>query len=727
MEAMRNWMLTGIVCAVSWMQVEAQAAAQSEDMQSIQLVQGVPAGHVLQSVQGAHDERIRRVEQYLEELAQDMAQDMTEGDDGGNVQMALEYFEQLLERPLNINKVTRGDLERLFLLSDFQITSLLTYRQEHGDILSGTELSLLNGFNEWLAELLREFFVFEADVVQGRIKSSGSFFKDCYSTLLLKGNRVLEREEWYMPITQDELEKKPDSRYLGTPYYMQLKYKCEYLGRIQVGFTLENDAGERVLSPMKIPMGDFFSFHMALRDLRIGRKNGRLEIANLILGDFSARFGQGLTLWNSFSLMTTSSAQGFYKRGAAIVPYTSSDENNFLRGAAVTVRKGIGHEREGAELEMTAVFSHHGLDASVNDYMYTSIIAGGLHNTFSSYKTRKAMVETVGGVNAVVRFKKFKIGASWTSYGYTKENGRRVQEYNKFQMYNGTWGNFSTDFYAIIRGVRFWGELAMDYGGSFAALAGGIFNIDNLEVGVLARSYSKSYIAAHANAYSTISSCSNQTGVAVNMAYPLSKLFRLSGNLDFAYYPWMRFNIPESSSILKMYVKLEYMGAKINGYLRFADSYSTYGGANKVGLRGMLGWSLCRNLIIKVRGEIAGKTSEVIQVKGGKGMQLGYDAAVDVDYKFWKDNLRVQVRGAYFNTGGWDTRLYMYEADLPHSFTSQLLYGTGFRGYLLMQLKVMRRFDIYAKLDTVQYSKRGEDSKIPAPLSKIKLGLKMSF
>ncbi|MEG1088302.1 MAG: hypothetical protein RSE02_02400 [Bacteroidales bacterium] len=700
-----------------------------------------------ENVQTAN-ERMRRLELYLLEIAQEVAEVAEEGE-SFNAQMVLEYFEKLLERPLNINKAKRGDLEQLFLLSDFQILSLLTYRDEHGEILSGTELSLLHGFNQKLVDILRGFIVFEDSSGDGGKKSSGNFFKDCYSTLLFKSNRTLGKEKWYMPISQEELDKKPNSRYLGTPYYMQLKYKCEYLGRIEVGFTLENDAGEKLFSPIKLPMGDFFSFHTAFKNLRIGKKRGDkgLIITNLILGDFSVRFGQGLTLWNSFSLMSAANPQGLYKRGATIAPYTSSDENNFFRGVAVSFRKEIASGGKWKdkiesksknislfkEVEVTAVFSYNSVDAGINNNIYTSIVTGGIHNTFGTYKTRHTMYETVAGISAAVRFNKLKFGVNWTTYGYNMENGRRIQEYNKYQMYNGTWGNGSVDFYTIINRCRIFGEVAFDYGGSFAAIAGTLFNIENCEVGILARTYSKSYIAPHANAYTTISSCFNQTGIAVNVIYPFSRLLRLSSNIDFAHYPWPRFNIKEASTILKLFVKLEYTGKKFNGYFRLSDSYSTYKSSNKIGIRGVFGAHLFSNFDVRLRGEFVSsskiKTEPLgkIEIGEAKKNSVGYAAALDLDYRLLGTKLRIQARGAYFKSLDWDTRLYMYEADLPSSFNSQLLYGSGFRGYVLIQVKPLFWMDIFLKLDATKYIERGGDNEIPAPLPKIKIGLKMKF
>lgn len=628
------------------------------------------------------------------------------GEDGAaereNAAMVLEYFGQLLEKPLNINRAKKQDLERLLILSDFQIESLLDYRRQGGDILSAAELALLNGFDQQQVALLMPFIRFgsgKEGLLGGatgaadryRIKD---FFRDCHSSLFFKGNRILERDEMYSPISKEEFEKHPNSRYLGTPYYMQLRYKCEYAGKIEAGFTLENDAGERFFSSAGSPV-DFFSFHIALKDM--GKMN------TLVIGDFSARFGQGLTVWNSFNLYGTQTPMGFYKRGAPILPSTSSDENRSFRGAAAYFSF--------KNLDIAVMLSYNKLDARVKDGVYTSILTGGLHNTISLLESRKAMGEGVGGVTASYLFKRIKIGASFAVYGYDKENGRDVTEYNKYQMYNGIWGNASFHFYTIIKRLKLFGEWALDFGRSCAALLGAVFPVrDKWEMGVLLRRYSKSYIAPHAAAYSTISSCSNQSGLAFNCIYNLSRRIKITANADVVHYPWFRYNVHTSSSAIKGAIKLEYTGLKWNGYIRFSNQYATYGGENKLSIKGMVGVPLSATVRVNARCETVYTGTP------------GWQGAVELRYDGLSKRVGLRAGGAWFDCGEWKNRLYLYENDLPYTYSSRLLYGRGMCGYVLLKVKPLRSLELYAKIETVQYFTGDKPS-----VSKIKLGSRLNF
>nr|MBP7170271.1 helix-hairpin-helix domain-containing protein [Bacteroidales bacterium] len=80
------------------------------------------------------------VADILEEMAanSDTEQDYSE---------LVEDLLQLAESPLNLNAARKSDLQKLFFLTDFQIESLLSYRDSTGKILSVYELQLVPGFD----------------------------------------------------------------------------------------------------------------------------------------------------------------------------------------------------------------------------------------------------------------------------------------------------------------------------------------------------------------------------------------------------------------------------------------------------------------------------------------------------------------------------------------------------------------------------------------------------
>ena len=607
------------------------------------------------------------------EIFGNVLEEMEDGAAIKGVEDIADYYGRLVRNPLNVNKASREDLERLCLLTDFQIASLLEYRKNHGAVLSATELQLVNGFEKHVVELLRPFIGFG----EGSESSVGGRY---VSGLLLKWS-----------------SRKPKDELVGEPFYSRIKYTGEIAGKLRTGFQLEKDFGEKTFAKGRMPLGDFSSFYVMAEDVELGNK---LAIKELLLGDYTARFGQGLVVWNAFSFGGSggSNLQGTYKRGAAIVPYGSADESRFFRGGAVSLGRKLGRF---ADLECTGFFSLKRVDASIKDGKYTSLPDDGLHNTEASLTKRKTLREMVYGGNILLRLEKAKVGLNYVGYGFDRHNGRRVQEYSKYQMYDGMYGNFSVDWSLLIGKVRGFGEFAVDYGMQVAFLCGAQMRLGRLETSLVYRNYSRGYIAPYAGAISSSGSCSNQNGVSLVMQRVISGK-KLSGGVDFTYYPWKRFNMDTASYTNRIWIKSEAINESGSWNMKFYGKWGSGGEAVKLGIKGMFGKKLGRLFELKFRGEAVAADFR----------SAGYAVSALLRCSLWGDRLRLLINGDYHNCMEWDCRIYMYEYDLPQSYSSSLMYGRGFGWYSMLSCILGRNCTVYVKTD-------GE--------YEVKIGLKMRF
>ena len=103
--------------------------------------------------------------QEKEVILERIAEELVEMGYEGEMEGVQEHLGELLRKPLDINRASAEELENLMLLTDFQIASLLEYRNSNGYILSTAELALVNGFYNGIAELLRPFIIFGKEVI----------------------------------------------------------------------------------------------------------------------------------------------------------------------------------------------------------------------------------------------------------------------------------------------------------------------------------------------------------------------------------------------------------------------------------------------------------------------------------------------------------------------------------------------------------------------------------
>lgn len=233
----------------------------------------------------------------------------------------MEKFSSLHDRPLDINAASRGRLLSCGLFSTFQADALQEYREETGEILSFTELALVPGFSEEYVRALKHFIVLESRRAPGMKERKGldqtltlrSAMRDSdgsrdWSAGLKYAARLGERAElmWSTRTTYDD-------------------------GSLKLGTTSAAFYGKR--SPGKI-----------------------------VLGNFNARFGQGLAQWSGFSLSGFPTVAAFRKNGTGLSP----------TGSFVADMKGIGADWTwGHATFSTAASLSRSNIASINNVTWT--------------------------------------------------------------------------------------------------------------------------------------------------------------------------------------------------------------------------------------------------------------------------------------------------------------------------------------------------------------------
>lgn len=193
----------------------------------------------------------------------------------------LQHYRDLSLRPLDINAAGRSRLLSSGLFNAFQVASLLDARARSGDILSYVELGLTDGFTPEYAEALKPFTRLVSQSPPGAPR------KDKLHHDLMMRASAREND--------------------GHAYAAGLKYKAS------LGETAEfNWASRTTYSDQKLEPGTLSAAYY-----------GRRWLGKVVLGHFSARFGQGLAMWSGFSMSHYSSVNSFRRNGTGFTPTAS--------------------------------------------------------------------------------------------------------------------------------------------------------------------------------------------------------------------------------------------------------------------------------------------------------------------------------------------------------------------------------------------------------------------
>src|SRR6185436_7332412 len=258
-------------------------------------------------------------DQKIEERIENIAQTADEGADFTEIAENLKYFSR---HPVNLNNTTREELQELGLLNDIQIENLFGHIEKNGRLLATEELQSIDGFDLETIYSILPYVKVNEEYVPDK-ESFKKIFKDGKHFLMLRSQRILETQKGFVTP-----EDSTASHYLGNPWKYYARYRFTFEKKLSIGITAEKDPGEEFFHGSQSSF-DFYSAHLFIKDVG--------PIRALAIGDYHLEYGQGLALWTGLAFGKTSEVLIAKKNAPGILPYTSSIEAGFRRGAAVSL------------------------------------------------------------------------------------------------------------------------------------------------------------------------------------------------------------------------------------------------------------------------------------------------------------------------------------------------------------------------------------------------------
>lgn len=622
-------------------------------------------------------------EQIIERIAESYAEELSEETDISSVLNDLEYYS---ENQLNLNVATREQLERLHLLTSFQIESLIAYRQKVGQIYSVYELLAIEGFNVSLADDLGNFVAFDAP---GEVKRT--YLKQ---EIDMRVSHLFEKVEGFK---EDNAGEK---NFSGIQPKLYLRYRAEKGEKLQAGITAENDPGEDFFSGSNKSGFDFYSGFVSWK--------GNKALKNIIVGDFQAKFGQGLTLWSGYGGRKSTEAISIRTLGQGIRPYSSAEENSFLRGAAATFNLG--------DFNLTTFYSNKNVDANVTltdsanrPLVVSSLQTSGYHRTNNEIADRDVLNVQTAATNANYMYKQFSAGVSGVYQKFNLPLEPDLALYNQFYFRGKENYNVSANFLWILKRANFFGEAAVSKSGGKALLVGVEAQpVNEFGVSILYRNYAKDFHSVGGSAFSESGEVRNEKGLYAGLFLLPFPKFKVTAYLDLYESPWLKYTSLRPVKGSDFVVQTDYtLSRKVSMYLRFKTESVNRNSSlsatikddipvesNK--LRYNLEWKPTKFFNVRFRTEWTGYSK-------ADTMAQGWLCLADLIAKSPDDRFAATFRASYFDTEDYDSRVYAFENDVPYSFYIPAFYLNGFRFYLNLKAKATENLTFYLKASQTRY------------------------
>ena len=509
----------------------------------------------------------------------------------------------LLKRPLRLNSASQSELMASGLFSRYQAASLTDYRNRSGSVMSFMELAAVDGFGEDFVDRIGPFVSLDPP-------DAGSVGRVV--------NEVLVRTA--LKASSEESRWAYDARYA-------VRAGDRLSAAISISRSL--DASR--------PYPDILGGHL---EWKFGRHG-----AKVIAGDFNARFGQGLAVWNGMNMGSFNSPSSFLKRSSGL---TSSSS-------------------------LTGKYAFTGLASELNAGRFTlslMMAAPGI----KQLRSKPDKVGLLPAANLTCNFQSGQVGL--THYA---EFGGLASDLHIPAMMT------SADAAFCVRGTDLFSEVAYDWvSGSAAARAGTVFPVGELVDAA-------AMLRASKEEYALSVSGSLLAGHWMQVRGTGTSRRRVDGTLsaDMVLYPEPKSDTQDRSLQLKL--RSQWRIVLSESFVldfRLTERIRSWGQIFRTDLRTDLGWN-------------SDRFSATLRMNVLKCQGLGFLTYAEGGFRSGKTTLH--LRQGLFLIDDWDDRIYAYERDVPGAFNVPAYYGRGVWTSAMLAWRPVRRMKFHFRAGYVSY------------------------
>jgi hypothetical protein len=604
----------------------------------------------------------------------------------------VEFLSNILAQRENINRVEEQILSQLPFITDFQVYSFLEYRKKYGRIYSVNELYLIPGFYRELVEKFSLLFDFGTPLTES--SEEKSYLKQ----------KLLLRLKSESPSRQGFGEGPSDSLkiFKGPNLYRLVKYDAEVKDGFRAGFTLESDAGEKIVFDSLSRGFDLNSAFLEIKNIG--------KIKKIILGDYKISSSEGLI----FSSRRAGKSTGgqFSRSLPRLRKYSSTTEFGFYRGLAAQFASSgfqstlfLSQKKEGGRL--------------YNDekgIYFRSIHSDGLYRNLSELSKKKNIRDRSAGLIV-----------SYTSDRFQAGYNLKARNFNPGMAFNRRGDGFSVP---VMRSNFLWqsafynfqwkkvfiaGELAFmkDGGVSFQQKLS-IRLLSLLEMRLGYRNFSEKYYCPGAGSFSETGNPRNERGFYAGIiSWPLPFL-KIKLYLDQYESPWFGYHEPFPGSGIDFMIDSEwYILRDLDLKILFkteksAEPYEDEYGfrymrmVNSTRIYGQYSYHISENFRTRFRIEL--KMKSYVSLAREKGILL----YKELTWKIPSRSLSLNLRYTVFDIPDWDVRIYTWEHDLLYSFHSPSYYKSGYNTFMNLRWNITKNVKFGLKLAATLYSSKRE-------------------
>ena len=618
-----------------------------------------------------------------------------------NLVEQLNYF---YDHPLNLNTASKEDLFELMLLTDLQINALLLHRELFGKLISIYELQAVPYWDLQTIELVSPFVKVDDKLDQLHVGLKEALKQGKFE-LYLRYQSILEEKEGYKDVP-DSILLSSNKYYYGDPNRYYTRFRYSYRTNLSFGVTAEKDPGESFFRGAQKNGFDFYSAHAYYK--------GGKYLKAIALGDYQVQIGQGINLWTGYAFGKTADVTNVKKTANPLRPYTSVDENRFLRGIAVLLGfKKFSLLSFASMKRLSVAITEDTLDAQ--NTFFESINLSGFHRTTSEINRKNQMKETLFGGNLKYETRNFEAAVSAVQLLYDKNYLKDTLPYNQFDFRGKNALTLSADYNWVFKNFNFFGEIARSsYSGGWGQIHGLLIALDaRVSMSLVYRNYGRNYQTFYKAGFGNSSATQNEKGWFAGLKINWNRSMKTSIYSDLYQHPWLKFGKDFPSTENDFLIQHNYRPHRnFEIYARFRHRNRMRNSRDTDGTITELENELKNNYRFNFRYKIddaftlKSRVEYVTLYRPSNPSEDGVIFTQDVIYKPKSLPVSFALRYALFDTDSYDTRIYTYENNALYVFSTPAYYYRGSRAYALVRYKFWKKFDLWVRYGMSVYANR---------------------
>ena len=577
----------------------------------------------------------------------------------------LSIVNHLKTHPIALNQANIYDLLVIPLVGVKQARAILEHRNKFGLFMHTAELAAVQNLSMQEASWIAQF-----------VGTANNFTQSVTQQPMVQ-------------LIQTHLYKnQQQANFLGDAWQHRIKGILQLTSRLQVGFQLEKDNGEPWLKTQK-GLFDYHSFHLKIEKTGI--------IQNAIVGDFEMQTGQGLSLGMGYRMRLAADPIQTIQLLGTLNAHRSFDENNFIRGIAVSINW--------KQINISPFIGQRKTDGNIKDdssntqSILVSESANGYHRTVSEMKNKNTLIQPIMGLYLNKEIGNLTVGMSY--FNLSQIANKPVIAKHPRTLYNRSlknYSNFGVDLIYQLDQLILTAAYSCDNNKDDALYLAIMKSFGSeLDWGLSYRYYSPFYANPLAGGPIEFPT-KNQSGLFQSFAFTPSKKWEFKAFLDIYKRQWLSSSqlvLDEQCNLsiqaihkphAKKQMSVQY---RLNRKLSNETLITHEVPLHQFGLH----YSIELNSNFTIEGkfqqvELTGKTKS--------SSKLFYECFT---YKGKKVTMDIQLN-QFENSLTESLPVYVHEHDLSGQSGLQVYYGTGYAASVVLKLKIFKHLKLATKIGT---------------------------